>query len=150
MEGIIMHSGQRWPGNLAVLLAAILVLAGCGPTAAQDEAAIQVVRDFVAAWEAGDTSAVLALVEPADWRREMGPELRAYTGRIDQLQLANAAYSLLDNDGQVARVRLTGSLSYTLHDGVSGEHELDAVVEVVQVEGAWYVRGLDVFEMLQP
>jgi hypothetical protein len=131
------------------LLACALLAACGGATPADDEAAVQVVRDFVAAWEAGDTSSVLTLIEPAEWREEIGPEVRAYTGRIEQLRFENPSYELVDNTGEVAHVRLRGTLNYRLRESGTGEQEVDILVEVAKIDGSWYVRGVDLFESFQ-
>ncbi len=145
MKSIVKHR------PFALLLAGVLVLlSACGgSTAADDVAAVDVVRAFVAAWEAGDTGRVIDLLEPADWRNEIGPEVRAYTGRMQQLTFKDPTYTLLDNNGSLAHVQLHATLAYRVQQEISGERAITVLVEVVKVDDAWYIRNVDMSQSFE-
>lgn len=132
----------RWWQFVAMIGMVVLVGMGCAP-AAPDDAPVQHVQQVVAAWEVGDTEAILAAIEPTEWRREISPEIRQYTGLIRQLTFVEPQYTLLDNDGTVAHVRVESRVVYELQDGRSGEQSLRLIVETVHYDGAWYIRGID-------
>jgi hypothetical protein len=127
-----------------LLILAVLLLAGCGARPAPDDAgAIRAVEQFVAALEARDASAIIDLIEPSDWRREIGPELRTYLAYMSSIELRDPTYSVQENDGQRAIVRAVGTLAYTLAEGgASGERPADLMIELVQVDDTWYLRQL--------
>ncbi len=101
-------------------------------------------RRFVAALEARDAGAIVGLLEPTDWRAEIGPELRGYLAMISAIELRDPAYSVARNDGTTAQVHITGTLAYTLAEGgASGERPVDLRVEAVRVGDSWYLRSLD-------
>ncbi|NJK80719.1 MAG: hypothetical protein HC876_13510 [Chloroflexaceae bacterium] len=118
------------------------VLAGCAARGA-DEAPVQTVRDFLAAWEARDVDAIFNLIEPAPWRREIGPELRSYAGLVEEVAFVNPKYTVLEQSAAQASVQVETTVRYTLRGGRSGERDLNVIVDVVQRDGQWYVRGLD-------
>lgn len=120
----------------------VLLVAGC-TSAATDDAPMRLVQSVVAAWEAGDATAILNAIEPASWRREIAPEIRQYTGLMRQLTFVEPQYTLLDNNGTIAHVRLESMLVYELEDGRSGEQPLRLIVETVQYDGAWYIRQIE-------
>lgn len=128
---------------LWIVSLAALALAGCAPPP-DDSGPAAAARDFVAALEARDVGAIIGLLEPSDWRAEIGPELRSYLGYLSALQLRDAGYTVSRNDGRTAQVRITGTLAYTLAEsGASGERPVDLLVETVRVGDSWYLRSLD-------
>jgi limonene-1,2-epoxide hydrolase len=127
----------------ALLLLWALLLVACAPQPPDNEGPVRVVEAFVAALEARDASAIIALLEPSDWREEIGPELRSYLGHVTALDMRDARYSVSENAGDSAVVRVVGTLAYTLADGgASGERAVDLRIEVARVDGAWYLRQL--------
>lgn len=143
---------QLWcsPFLVAMCLACLL-LVGCGASEPIDnEAPVQTVRDFVAAWEARDTSQILSLVEPAEWRDEISPEVRSYTGLLAALEFENPTYTLVENTGENAQVQFQSLVRYTLQDQRSGEVEIDVILELVKVEKNWYLQNLDLTNAGQP
>lgn len=125
------------------------LLLACSATTPRNEAAIQVVKDFVQAWEAGDIDTLLILLEPAEWRREIGPEIRLYTQQLRQVTFRNPTYTLVDTNNDQAHVRLTSSLDYTLRDGTARTHDIDVVIVVVKIDQAWYIRTVDYSRLFQ-
>lgn len=139
---------QRVASSCCRLLATsvLLLLAACAApsaTALDDEAAIEAVQAFVAALEARDPSAVLDTLEPADWRYEIGPELRSYMSYIEALEFQDPTYEVLANDGTTAEIRLRADLRYQLRDLEPSERAIDTVFELVQIDGEWYMRSLN-------
>jgi hypothetical protein len=123
---------------------ATITLLGCTAQPPDNAGPADAARRFVAALEARDTSAIMDLLEPSDWRKEIGPELRSYLGLISALNLRDASYMVTQNDGASAQVHITGTMAYTLAEsGAGGERPVDLLVEVVRVDGAWYLRSLD-------
>ncbi len=138
--------------------AAALVLAGVAlwwftraPDPMTDPRPVQVVQNFVAATEARDVSRMLSYVEPTDLKRQISPELRSYMEYITDLQFNDETYTLIDNNGSIAHVRLTGTVRYTFDYGtvVSGERPFDTLFELVLLEGAWYLRSMQLPELTQ-
>lgn len=119
------------------------------PDPMTDPRPAQVVRDFVAATESRDVTRMLELVEPTDLKRQLSPELRAYMEYVTDLRFENTTYTLVDSDGAIAHVRLTGTVRYTIDYGTvhSGENSVDTVFELVVLEGSWYLRSLTLPEL---
>lgn len=132
--------GWVWYGLLLVVL-------GCGAPAAPDDGPVRLVQQVAAAWEAGDSTTILNSIEPSAWRREIGAEIRQYTGIIQSLALDDPTYTLLNNDGTLARVRLEARLRYSLRDGRTGTQPLNLIIETVQLDGTWYIRQLDLAQL---
>lgn len=139
-------------GVAALALAALAVwIMTRPPDPLQDPRPVEVVRNFVAATEARDVSRMLELVEPTDLKRQMSPELRAYMEYVTEFDFTNDVYTLVDSDGSIAHVRLTGMVRYTLDYGTvhSGENQVDSLFELVMLEGSWYLRSLALPELEQ-
>ncbi|NJN16809.1 MAG: hypothetical protein HC822_11340 [Oscillochloris sp.] len=123
------------------LLLLLGFLVGCAP--ADNNGPLRAVQAFVAAIEARNVGAIIAGLEPSDWRAEIGPELRAYLAYLDSITIAQPNYRVLSNDGTVAVVQLTGTVRYVLAaSGNSGERPVDLRLEVVRVGDKWYLRQL--------
>lgn len=123
---------------------ALCLLAACAARPIDNQGPVLAVERFVAALEQRDPSAIIDQLEPTEWRKEIGPELRSYLGHIAEIDLRDESYTVEQNDGDLAVVRLTGTLSYTLSEsGVSGERPADLQIEVVRVGDTWYLRGLE-------
>src|SRR5512145_564027 len=82
-----------------------------------DRRPVEVVKGFVAAMEAKDPSGMLLFFEPTVFRREIGHELRTYIEYIEEIRFDNPHYELVDNDGDIAHVRLTATMRYRLNTG---------------------------------
>jgi hypothetical protein len=123
----------------------LVTLAACAlpGTAPDNTGPLQVAQQFVKALEDRDVSGVLALIEPADWRKEIGPELRSYVGYVERIHFRDPRYAVAKNDGDQASIRLTGTLEYSLRDGPAGERPVDVLLEVVRLDGTWYLRSFD-------
>lgn len=135
--------GVSWRLRALICLLCALLPAACAGPPPDNAGPVRVVEAFVAALEARDASAIIALLEPSDWREEIGPELRSYLGHVSALDMREAQYSVLENAGDSAVVRVVGTLAYTLADGsASGERAVDLRIETARVGGAWYLRQL--------
>ncbi|GIV99515.1 hypothetical protein [Roseiflexus sp.] len=150
----------RQASRRTMLVAGIAVLAVAGialwwftrpSDPMSDPRPVQTVQNFVAATEARDVSRMLSYVEPTDLKRQISPELRSYMEYITDLQFKNETYTLVDNNGSIARVRLTGTVRYTVDYGsvYSGERSFDTIFELVLLEGTWYLRSLQLPELEQ-
>jgi hypothetical protein len=135
----------RWAifaGVLAAVAGAVFLLARTSDPM-RDTHPTQVVQGFAAALEARDASKALAYVEPTVFRREISPEVRSYVEYLQEVRFENARYELLDSDGEVAHVRWTATMHYTLNLGSetkSGDRPIDTTFELRQVEGNWYLH----------
>ena len=130
---------------VVVLIVGALVFLTRPPDPRADGRPVEVVKGFVSAVEAKDASQMLSYVEPTVLKKEIGPEIRAYVEYIDEIHFDNARYELIDNDGDRAHVRWTGTMRYKVNLGSetkSGEKAVDTTVELVKIEGAWYLRGV--------
>jgi hypothetical protein len=146
----------RW--SIVALGAVALVIAGSAlwwftrpPDPMNDPRPVQVVQNFVAATEVRDVSLMLSYIEPTDLKRQISPELRSYMEYITDLRFDDETYTLVDNNGSIAHVRLTGIVRYTVDYGsvYSGERPFDTIFELVLLEGAWYLRSLQLPELEQ-
>ena len=126
----------------ALLLLGALLLAACVGQPLDNEGPVRAVEAFVAALEARDASAIIALLEPSDWRAEIGPELRSSLSYVSALDMRDARYTVVEHAGDSAVVRMVGTLAYTLAEGGGGERAVDLRIEVARVGGAWYLRQL--------
>lgn len=141
-------SPWRW-AILAVFLALItgaFVLLTRPPDPMQDQRPVEVVRGFVAAIEAKDATKMLAHLEPTVFKRELGPEIRAYLEYVESVSFENARYELLDNDGDLAHVRWTATMRYRVNLGdevKAGDRAIDTTFELTKIEGAWYLRRVN-------
>lgn len=129
--------------GISCLWLLVALVSGCANKAVDNEAPVETVRQFIAALEDRDVSAMIDLLEPTDWRKEIGPELRSYLGYVKTLELRDEQYTVERNDGQKATVRLTGTLSYALADDASGERPIDLAIDLVEVDGQWYMHSLE-------
>ncbi len=138
--------GKRRDATFALCLlplALCLSLSACRLAPQDTEGPVRVVEAFVAALEARDASAIIQLIEPSEWRAEIGPELRSYLGLVDTIDLSGERYEVVEQQGDTATVQVTGAFAYTFADGgASGERPVDLYVETVRVDGQWYLRGL--------
>jgi hypothetical protein len=121
----------------------MLLLAACSLAPQDAEGPVRATEAFVAALEARDASAILQLIEPTEWRAEIGPELRSYLGLVAELDLSGEHYEVVEQRGDTATVQVTGTFAYTFAEGgASGERPVELWVETVRVDGRWYLRGL--------
>ena len=133
---------------LSFVLAAVLI---GGATVAttyfnnpmNDQRPVEVVKGFATAIEAKDPSKMLSYVEPTVFRREMGPEIRAYIAYIETIHFDNPRYEMLENDGEHARVRWTATARYQLRGLGSGQRPVDTTFQLTRIEGAWYLESVD-------
>lgn len=135
-----------WRHQLAFYLLPLTfcLLTACSARPIDNQGPVLAVERFVAALEQRDPSAIIDQLEPTEWRKEIGPELRSYLSHIAEIAISDEAYTVEQNDGELAVVRLTGTLSYTLAESeVSGERPVDLQIEVVRVGDTWYLRGLE-------
>jgi hypothetical protein len=115
------------------------------PDPLSDPRPVEVVKGFVAALEAKDASKALAFVVPTDFKKEIGPEVRAYLEYVESLSFSDANYQLVDNDGERAHVRWTATMHYKLNFGSevkSGDKPVDSVYELIKFENTWYLLSV--------
>ena len=138
-------SPWRWVvlAGAVVLIVGGFILFTRPPDPMSDQRPVEVVKGFVSAIEAKDASKMLEYVEPTIFKKEIGPEIRAYVEYIQLIRFDDSRYELLDNDGDLAHVRWTATMHYELNLGSevkSGEKAIDSTFELKKVEGAWYLR----------
>jgi hypothetical protein len=126
-----------------VLIGGIATLVTVLNNPMNDQRPVAVVQGFAAAVEAKDPSKMLSYVEPTRFRKEIGPEIRSYVAYIESIRFVNPQYQLLENDGRRALVRWTATAEYTLRELGSGQRPVDTTFELVNLEGAWYLRSIE-------
>lgn len=142
---------RRMLQRLLAALVLVTLLTGCA--AADDAGPLQLARDFVAAWEDLDVTRALNLMEPDDydWRREIMPEMRSYISGVTALKFVEPTYTMVDNNGELAHVRVAATVAYTLENNVVGDLDLDMVLEVVKLDdGRWYLRNVQLSNVPLP
>ncbi|NJP07067.1 MAG: hypothetical protein HC837_16325 [Chloroflexaceae bacterium] len=141
------HRCWHWVWLWLVVLLVAACSNGTGNQASGEQAPVEAVRAFVSAMEARDVDTVLTLLDPTDdLPRQIGPELRSTISMIDELRIEDATYTLVDTDGQVAHVQLTGNVTFALHDMEPMLYEIDNTVELVNQDGTWYLSDIDILQ----
>lgn len=136
-------------GALAALGIGAIIYLAWPADPLRDPRPAAVVQAFSAAIAARDVTQMLSYVEPTVFRREIGPELRAYIEYLDSAQFDDSSYTLVDNDGQRAHVRWKAKLHYQLNLGsqvTSGVQPIDTLVELVKIGDDWYLRDINLPE----
>jgi hypothetical protein len=128
-----------------ILVGVVWFLAACGGTGnrEQDPPFITTVKDFEAAVEARDPEAILMLLEPTDWRGSIAAELRSYVAGVEQIEFRDTTYETLSSSEEHAEVAVMSTVTYSLKGDISGEYPVDMVIELVNVDGSWYVHGFE-------
>jgi len=129
---------------LAIAGGAIFLLTRPGDPMS-DPRPVEVVQGFASAIESRDASKMLSFVEPTVFRREISPEIRSYVEHLREARFENPRYQLLDSDGDVAHVRWTATMRYTLDLGSetrSGQRPIDTTFELLKIEGSWYLHAM--------
>lgn len=137
------------PWRWALLVAAVAVIGGAvfllADLGGADQRPVEVVRGFAGAIESRDASKMLSYVEPTVFRREIGPEVRAYVEYLEDVRFDNAQYQLVDQSGDTAHVRWTATMHYTLNLGdekKTGDRPIDTTFELSNIEGNWYLHAV--------
>jgi hypothetical protein len=139
----------RWRRFAVPVIITLVLIGGIAPLVTvlnnpmNDQRPVAVVQGFAAAVEAKDPSKMLSYVEPTRFRKEIGPEIRSYVSYIESIRFVNPQYQLLENDGRRALVRWTATAEYSLRELGSGQRAVDTTFELVNLEGAWYLRSID-------
>jgi hypothetical protein len=118
-----------------------LLLGACGAPP-DGQAPVAVVQRFVAGLEARDVAQILAQLPPDQPKRQIAPEIRAYLSVVERMQFREPVYTVLENNGSSARVRLTATLEYTLRGVAPRERPIEAEFDVVRTGEVWYLDGI--------
>jgi hypothetical protein len=132
-------------GLVVVLAAGAVAYLTRQPDPMSDTRPVEVVKGFVAAVEAKDASRMLSFAVPTNVKKEIGPEVRAYLEYVESISFGDARYTLIDNDGERAHVRLTATMHYKLNLGdeaKSGDKPVDTTYELTKFEDAWYLSSV--------
>jgi hypothetical protein len=136
---------------LALWIAVMLVFVACGktgdgsaPAGNDDEAAVQVVKDFITATKESDVTTVIRLIEPNDDLdpKGMSAELRTYASMIEQMDMENETYTLEKNNGKEATIRFTSTVSFSVLGGPKVVQEVETLFTVVKIKDRWYIRDM--------
>jgi hypothetical protein len=148
---MIQGKQPKFLRQLVLWIAVMLVLAACGKTGDggatkgnDDEGAVQVVKDFIAATKDGDVTTVISLIEPNEDLdpKGMSAELRTYTSMIEDMDMENETYTLEKNDGKEATVRFTTTVSFSVLGGPKVEQDTESLFTVVRSKDRWYIRDM--------
>ena len=124
----------RW-----LIVLCLAVLSACGA----DNAPVERVKEFVAATEARDVDRMVAMIAPED-RRDAGWQLRQVMPRVEEIKLTEPQYVLDDggdNDDNTARVRVSGLMVGKTSEGEPINAPSSQLIELVKVDGVWYITG---------
>ena len=140
-----LHTIQRWGLLFCVGMILMLALGACARTTSStdNDPPKRVVQSFVAAIEQRNASRLLNLIEPADWRKDIGPELRSYMSYLEKAHFRDPQYTVVDNTGELAHVRLVSTMEYEVQGVPPAEQQLDLLFEVVKLDGEWYLRNFE-------
>jgi hypothetical protein len=134
----------------------ILTLVGCTetsnkgrggdeePAMSDDEAAVQVVKDFITASKDGDVEQIINLMEPDENldTKGMYMELQTATSMMEQVDTENEEYTLQENNGKKAEVLYKASVSFAVKGGPQLQQEVESLFTVVKQDGEWYIRTM--------
>ncbi len=133
----------------------ILTLVGCSdtssnggrdgePAMSDDEAAVQVVKDFITASKDGDVEQIIDLMEPSEDLdpKSMYMELQTATSMMEQVDTENEEYTLEENDGKKAKVLYKANISFAVKGGPQLQQEVESLFTVVKQDNQWYVRTM--------
>jgi hypothetical protein len=139
-----MQNRQAWA--LIGLIGLIGLLVGCGgasqPTTSTPAPPILAVQQLEQAVEAQDVSAMLAALEPSATRDELGAELRLTMRTLQGIEFADTSYELVEQTDDTALVQVRATVVYTMAGAAPEEFLFDSGVDVVAVDGEWYVSGI--------
>jgi hypothetical protein len=126
---------------LGILLLGLLA-AGCS-SAEEQRQPVLVVEQFVVATERRDLDAMIDLVEPVIWRKQVLPELQQAMTYVEDIRYAEPRFDLLDNNGSLAHVRFRSQVTIDLREREPlPPREIDQTFELIRLEGRWYIRSL--------
>ena len=118
-------------------LLCLVLLAACG---GDDTAPVNQVKAFVAATEARDVDAMVALMTPSS-RRDAQWQLNQVMPTVTSIQYRDAQYRLEEIKDGRAYVQIAGTLVAATSDGKSVEQPVAQLVELVQTDGTWYIAA---------
>jgi hypothetical protein len=118
-------------------LLCLVLLAACG---GDDTAPVNQVKAFVAATEARDVDAMVALMTPSS-RRDAQWQLNQVMPTVTSIQYRDAQYRLEEIKDGRAYVQIAGTLIAATSDGQSVEQPIAQLVELVQTDGTWYIAA---------
>jgi hypothetical protein len=119
-------------GRLALAVAAVLLLTGCGAENADDKAVRQVVTDYLAAFAAGDGAKACALMLP-EVQRSLG----------DCPARLNSAYKNLTADERAQTEALQVDAVTAAGDNARARlFPGDSQVAVRKADGRWQIAGV--------
>lgn len=118
-------------------LLCLVLLAACG---GDDAAPVNQVKAFVAATEARDVDAMVALMTPSS-RRDAQWQLNQVMPTVTSIQYRDAQYRLEEIKDGRAYVQIAGTLVAATSDGQSVEQPIAQLVELVQTDGTWYIAA---------
>ena len=126
-------------------LVCLVLLAACG---GDDTAPVNQVKAFVAATEARNVDAMVALMTP-DSRRDAQWQLNQVMPTVTAISYRDAQYRLEEIKDGRAYVQIAGTLVASTSDGQTVEQPIAQLVELVQTDGTWYIAANN-FQLPQP
>lgn len=114
-----------------------VLLVACGT---DETAPVNQVKAFVAATEARNVDAMVALMAP-DARRDAKWQLNQVMPNVQTIQYRDAKYRFEEIKNDRAYVQVTGTLVASTSDGENVEQPVTQLVELVQQDGTWYIAA---------
>ncbi len=137
------------PFLLVGVLLLTLLLAACdgGVPSSQsgsgdEEAPVQVVKDFVAALKNRDVDAMMNYIASNEETARYSPEIQNSIDLLEKLNIENEQYTLEENDGTNAKVRLKATVSYAVRGVPLASEEGETIFSLIKVGDRWYIRNI--------
>lgn len=138
------------PFLLVGVLLFMLLLAACdggGVPSSQsgsgdEEAPVQVVKDFVAALKNRDVDAMMDYITSNEETSRYSPEIQNAIDLLEKLNIENEQYTLEENDGTNAKVRLKATVSYAVRGVPLASEEGETIFSLIKVGDRWYIRSI--------
>jgi hypothetical protein len=138
------------PFLLVGMLLLTLLLAACdggGAPSSQsgsgdEEAPVQVVKDFVAALKNRDVDAMMNYISSNEETARYSPEIQNSIDLLEKLNIENEQYTLEENDGTNAKVRLKATVSYAVRGVPLASEEGETIFSLIKLGDRWYIRNI--------
>lgn len=135
---------------IMIMVLLLSALTGCGSNSSgDDQAPVAQVRAFADATQARDVDAMVALLTP-ETRRDARWQLEQALSSVQSLEYTNPTFLLSENDGSVAYVQVSGSVTALTTDNDSRDLPVHQLVELHKVDGTWLIAGNGLAGPLNP
>lgn len=124
----------------------LVLLVGCSgitPTTGSDEAPVQVVKQFVSALRSKNASKMVEYLANNEAIGGYAPELQTTMDLLQTMNIENEQYTLQENDGTNAKVKMTATISYAVRGVPLVTQQGDAIFSLINVADQWLIRNIE-------